>query len=71
MKEKTLEDWFNERNKEFPKRGKYINLCFTVHHSGARRKEITEAFNKLIPKEEYDKEEKQELINYLVKKSNE
>ena len=68
---KTLEDFFYERNDEHPDYGKYINLCYTVHRSGADRKEIIQAFDKLIPANEYDIEERIELIDYLVKKSNE
>lgn len=68
---KTLEDWFYERNEQHPEYGKYINLCYTVHRSGANKKEITLAFDRLIPSNEYDIEERNELIAYLVKKSNE
>lgn len=69
IKLKTLKDWFLEREKEHPEYGAYINMCYTIHHSGADRKEITKAFNELIPKDEYDKEDKKELIDYLVEKA--
>lgn len=70
-KSKSLKDWFLERNKEHPELGAYINLCYTIHHSGASRQELTKAFNELIPKDEYDKSEKKELIDYLVLKAGE
>lgn len=69
MKEKTLIDWFNEQNEKFPERGRYINLCFTIHRSGAERKEITEAFDQLISKSDYLAKERREMINYLVQKA--
>lgn len=69
VKTKTLKDWFNERNSQHPELGAYINLCYTIHHSGAERKEITKAFNDLIPKDQYDQEDKKELINYLILKA--
>ncbi len=71
VKVKTLKDWFKERNDAHPELGAYINMCYTLHHSGAGRREITKAFNECIPKEEYDKEEKRELIDYLLKKASE
>lgn len=70
-KDKSLKDWFLERNKEHPELGAYINLCYTIHHSGASRQELTKAFNELIPKDEYDRGEKKELIDYLVLKAGE
>ncbi len=69
IKFKTLKEWFTEQNNKHPELGAYINLCYTIHHSGADKKELTKAFNELIPKDEYDKEEKKELIDYLVKKA--
>lgn len=68
-KNKTLKDFFIERENEYPELGSYINLCYTIHYSGANRQEITKAFNELIPKDEYDKGEKKELIDYLVLKA--
>ncbi len=71
MKSKTLKDFFLERNAEHPELGAYINLCFTIHHSGASRQELAKAFRELIPKDEYDKLESKELIDYLYKKASE
>ena len=69
MKTKSLKQYFLERNELHPELGAYINLCYTIHYSGASRRDILKAFNELIPKEEYDKEEKKELVDYLVLKA--
>lgn len=68
-KNKTIKDWFLERNEEHPELGSYINLCYVLHTSGASKLECKKAFNELIPKDEYDLEEKQELIDYLYLKA--
>lgn len=46
--------------------GMYIHLCDILQESGASRNEILKHFNKYMPEDEYDKEEKKELIDYLV-----
>ncbi len=51
---------------------KYIQLCFLFKDSGANRTEITQIFDESLEVEkDYDKEDREELIDYLVKKSNE
>lgn len=45
----------------------YIHLCRVLSESGYDRKHITSLFNKYMPKDEYDSEEKDELLDYLVK----
>lgn len=53
-----------ERN---PNVGMYIHLCHILQESGCKRPEILKIFNKYMPKDEYLKSERKELIDYLVK----
>lgn len=46
--------------------GMYIHLCDILQEYGASRNEILKHFNKYMPEDEYDKEEKKELIDYLI-----
>lgn len=47
--------------------GTYIHFCKVLQESGCKRAEILKLFNKYMPEDEYDKSEKTELIDYLVK----
>ncbi len=47
--------------------GMYIHLCSVLQESGASRNEIIKYFNKYMPKDEFEKSETKELVDYLVK----
>lgn len=47
--------------------GTYIHLCEVFRESGASRTEIKKAFIYYMPKDEYDKDEVGEMIDYLLK----
>ncbi len=64
---KKFKEALQESLKDEPGWGTYIHFCRVLSESGVKRTEITRLFNKFMPKEEYDKEEKRELIDYLVK----
>lgn len=68
---KRIKEFFLKRKEERPEYGDYINLCYTLHHSGASREECKEAFYSLVSKDSYDKPDVEELINYLFEKASE
>lgn len=49
----------------------YIHLCYVFKFAGANRFEITIIFNEFIDEGDYAEEEREELIDYLYKISNE
>jgi len=50
--------------------GTYIILCKVLAESGSDRDEIEKIFHDYMPKDEYARAEKQELVDYLVEISN-
>lgn len=64
---KKFKDFLDESLQTKPEWGTYIHFCRVLNGSGASRTEILRFFNKYMPEDEYDKEEKKELIDYLVK----
>ena len=50
-----------------PCTGMYIHLCHILQESSCKRAEILKIFNKYMPKDEFDKSERGEMIDYLVK----
>lgn len=48
-----------------PENGTYIHLCQVVRGSGVSRRTILKLFSEFMGDEEYDKDEKSELIDYL------
>lgn len=51
---------------EFPYLGDYMNLLRAIRSKHYKRSDIVSAFNLLVPKEDYAKNEKKQLIDYLV-----
>lgn len=62
-----MEELFRNSQEIHPEWGSYIHLCVIINGTGASITEVTKLFNKLMPEDEYDKPEKGELIDYLVK----
>lgn len=60
-----MEKLFLLSQEKNPELGDYLHLCKAVRSSGASRQEITILFEKFIPKEDFLKSEKIELIEYL------
>lgn len=56
---------WNKRRKINPGEPCYISLCYILEGSGEDEEKIEEYFNTYIPKEEYDFEEKEEMVEYL------
>lgn len=56
---------------EQPEAAMYILLCGVFKSSGANKTEITRLFREYMPKDDFDKEEQKELIDYLYKKAHE
>lgn len=52
-----------------PNLGDYIHLCRAVKNTGTDRATIMRLFNAVVSKDDYDKSEKGELIEYLVVQS--
>lgn len=64
--EKTFKNFLEESKQTNPEYGTYIHFCKVLQESGMSREEIEPLFDEHMPKEEYDKKEKGELIDYLV-----
>lgn len=58
---------FNKEKEKRPNLGSYILLCYSVVNKNYSRPVIASAFNKLVEKDEYDKSEKREYVEYLCK----
>ncbi len=48
-----------------PDTGAYLLLARSVLHKKFARKNLVQAFNKIVPKDDYDKSDRFELINHL------
>ncbi len=64
---KKFKEALQESIKDKPEWGTYIHFCIILSESGVKKTEITKLFNKFMPKDEYDRSEKGELIDYLIK----
>lgn len=71
MAKKTFQSALEDSKKLQPGWGTYIHFCKVLGESGHSRTEITKLFNKYMPEGEYLKEEKVQLIDYLVQISKE
>lgn len=68
MKYKTFEEMMDDSIKKEPLWGTYLHLCSCIQESGMEREEIESWFKKyMVVKEDYDRSEKNELIDYLLK----
>lgn len=47
--------------------GMYIHLCSVLQESGASKNEVSKYFDKYMPPEEYEKKERNEMVDYLFK----
>ena len=52
-----------------PELGTFIHICRSVRESGLTRRQILKLFNEFMADCEYDKEDKGELVDYLVLQS--
>lgn len=66
-----MEQFFKNSQELHPEWGAYIHLCVIINGTEASRPEISKLFDKLMPEDEYDKEERGGLIDYLFEISNE
>lgn len=67
-----FDNYYQLRRDSHPYEPKYISLCFVLQGSGADKAEIKELFDfYMVEEEDYDKPERKEMIDYLVKVSNE
>lgn len=62
----TFKEAFEKNKLLEPDTATYILLCKTLQESGANYQEIKKYFESVMSPEEYDPEEKEELIAYLV-----
>lgn len=67
MSAKTFKLALKEEQELHPEWGTYIAMCRVLQESGCNRQEVTKLFNLSMTKDDYDIEEKDELIDYLVK----
>lgn len=70
MAKLTFKKAFEMSKDKNPGWGTYIHICNILQESGCKRTEILKIFNQYMPKDEYDKPEKGEYIDNLVKISN-
>lgn len=62
---KSINRKFKNIKEKHPEWGSYIVLAETVYRSNFSKDRLARAFNALVDKEEYLKEEKKELLAYL------
>lgn len=56
---------FKKEEAKYPFHGSFIHLVKAVRGQCFSRQSLLKAFNNLIPKEEYNRSEKKELIDFL------
>lgn len=49
-----------------PEWGMYIHICRAIKGTGTSKQQILGLFNKVMPEDEYDRDDKKELIEYLI-----
>jgi hypothetical protein len=54
-----------------PELGMYVHICKVINKSKLPRRDLLKIFNKVMPKDEFDRSERVELINYLETLANE
>lgn len=64
---KSIQIRFNKLVEKYPHRGLYSCLTLLVNGKGLGRQTITKLFDELINKEDFAKNERGELIDYLLK----
>lgn len=67
MSVKTFKMALGEEMNRHPEWGIYIAMCNVLTESGCSETEIAKIFDTCMPKEEYMKSERKELLSYLVK----
>ena len=67
---RSIERKFNEISKKRPKNGSFDCFVNTISGRGYKKRIILKWFNALIPKNDYAKREKKELLEYLYRVSN-
>lgn len=68
---KTIKKDFEELKNKVPEWGDYIILLTVVKGKGYSKQVLGKAFNSLVSKEQYDKSEKNDYLEYLWKKNSE
>lgn len=66
---KKIKKDFEELKSKMIDWGDYIILLTVVKNKKYNKTILTKAFNSLVSKEQYDKSEKNDYIEYLVKKA--
>lgn len=69
MKSNPVLKAFDDSIVRNPEWGTYIHLCTAIKGSNMSETSIKKLFNSLMPLDEYLKEEKKELTDYLLKLS--
>lgn len=67
---RSIERRFNKFNTKNPGLSSYINFSQAIKGQKFSRDLINRWFNKLVDKDDYDKKDKRELIEYLTNLSN-
>lgn len=58
---------FNIEKAKHPELGDYINLCSVVKGKFYHPDLIRKSFNELVSRDEYDRSERKDYIDYLIK----
>lgn len=67
---RSIINTFNKNQNKQPALGSFCTLEQSIRHRGFTQDSITRMFTKLVPKEEYVKNERKGLIKYLYTQSN-
>ena len=60
------EKFWDKRRKANPGEPKYISLCYILEGSGIEADEIYEIFDEYIPKEDFNQDERETMVAYLL-----
>lgn len=67
----TFYEAFKKEKEREPNYGTYITLCKVLQESEATYEECEKYFTEMMGKDEYDKADKKQMIDYLFEKANE
>ena len=61
-----ISKFWNKRRKQNPDEPPYISLCYILEGSGSTAEDIYEIFDEYMPKEDFNKDEREIMVAYLV-----
>lgn len=69
MFNKEFDKHWNKHRKNNPDEAEYISMCKILQYSGEDSQTIYQLFNEYIPKNSFLKEEREEMVKYLIEQA--